>query len=654
MKKSNDDHASAAPLVAFSSLQSACVRPSQPSDPSDPSDPYKRYTRERRIDADADADVDGGGDWSPQVVISHSQAARLVVSSALLLAILLALAFHFGRQSSSRQLLRLNAGGHNFPSGFPNSVRNGLNALTISVNSSRRRILVSDGESISTSAGSLPAVANESQPSAARTDGDASPTDTSAVKDSEEIEFWDANAADEKDAQASNLSAQGSNLIKKLTDGGSEGVDGSGSGDSSEGYYTADGVERLQDPCGGIGGSISYKRGSYNRRCYNRCHRRTKSGYCVKELLTLYDDAYSPLWPARVDLLIRSYVSDNFFLIAFLFASIEQMWPAGIGDVILVLDENDRHVEDIVPTWVKVYYEKNYLDLPGKILQQWSYLWADNYTTAPYIAIIDDDVIFNLKVTPGLLFNLTNGKPYVIGSKQLQNHHWKPSSWYFVHHYFANFMVQLPFVFPRSVLPRFRQHTARRHKKSFDAAVKNYAEHGPSFEKTQIAHTTLGNYMWFFANDSVHWALEWKQDVTPIPRVGVHVPYTQKFRDATLNNSAPEYRLVKAYVDVTGWYAHEAMCHAFPKGELRNCDDVMRWPQTHIWRYVMDWNDWPMIRKHIRGGTVLYDRYKWELQCMYNRVVVARTQEWTDRVQEKRKVFVEELRRSCVVNNSIV
>ncbi|CAI5460619.1 unnamed protein product [Closterium sp. Yama58-4] len=45
----------------------------------------------------------------------------------------------------------------------------------------------------------------------------------------------------------------------------------------------------------------------------------------------------------------------------------------------------------------QVYYEKNYLDLPGKILQQWSYLWADNYTTAPYIAIIDDDVVFNLK-----------------------------------------------------------------------------------------------------------------------------------------------------------------------------------------------------------------------------------------------------------------
>ncbi|CAI6009321.1 unnamed protein product [Closterium sp. NIES-65] len=255
-------------------------------------------------------------------------------------------------------------------------------------------------------------------------------------------------------------------------------------------YYTAEGLQRLQDPCGGIGGVSGNPGTSGNRRCYNRCHRRTRSGYCVKELLSLYDEAYSPpwparvdlvvrsyesdnfflttppsllplpphlphlpqpplgpqpslaradgpggaqprvgqllpppiptpfhpsnshpsilppsvpcgphgpLWPARVDLVVRSYVSDNFFLTAFLFASIEQMWPAGIGDVILVLDESDRHVEDIVPPWVKIYYEKNYLGLTPKLVQQWSYLWADNYTTAPYIAIIDDDVIFNLK-----------------------------------------------------------------------------------------------------------------------------------------------------------------------------------------------------------------------------------------------------------------
>ncbi|CAI5496772.1 unnamed protein product [Closterium sp. Naga37s-1] len=362
-----------------------------------------------------------------------------------------------------------------------------------------------------------------------------------------------------------------------------------------------------------------------------------------------------PLWPARVDLLIRSYVSDTFFLLEMLFDSIEQMWPRGIGDVILVLDEDNQIVEDIVPTWIKVYYEKNYLKLPGKILQQWSYLWADNYTTAPYIAIIDDDVIFNLKVTPGLLFNLTDGKPYVIGSRQKQMNHWVPSTHYFVGkpYYFANFMVQLPFVFPRDVLPKFRDHVTRiRDGKfaSFDAAFLNFAKHGPKFERTQIAHTTLGNFMWAFTQDEVHWALEWTNHV-PIPRVGVHMSYSQPFRTAT-NNSDTAPRVVKIYVALGGYYAHEALCHAFPKGALDRCGDVLKYEQRQIWQYVMDWYDWPAIKHKRRNATFVYDLYKRELACMYGKVVDARTNEWTDHIIARRRELVNEMTRDCATPHS--
>ncbi|CAI5974545.1 unnamed protein product [Closterium sp. NIES-64] len=247
----------------------------------------------------------------------------------------------------------------------------------------------------------------------------------------------------------------------------------------------------------------------------------------------------SPLWPARVDLLVRSHVSDAYFLIEVLFRSIEQMWPRGIGDVILVLDEGEIVVRDLVPPWVKVSQRpgSRYIlrdELPGSAREDSPAVElpvADNYTTAPYIAIIDDDVVFNLKVrlcacrrgggacmcvdgvvqpcssgatcdarspvqpnrgqadcnwiaqraaqqlaavhafplspfpfspsasplssisqvTPGLLFNLTEGKPIVIGSRNAQRNNWLPSTRWLVgqHAYFANFMVQLPFVFPR-------------------------------------------------------------------------------------------------------------------------------------------------------------------------------------------------------------
>ena len=60
------------------------------------------------------------------------------------------------------------------------------------------------------------------------------------------------------------------------------------------------------------------------------------------------------LWPARVDLLVRAHVSPNFFLLGLLFQSIDLMWPKGVGDVILVLDERDQVVHHMLPHWVKV------------------------------------------------------------------------------------------------------------------------------------------------------------------------------------------------------------------------------------------------------------------------------------------------------------
>lgn len=349
------------------------------------------------------------------------------------------------------------------------------------------------------------------------------------------------------------------------------------------------------------------------------CRRTTIRGQCVTQFFDLYDDAYRPLWPGRVDLLIRSYLSDKFFLLEVLLNSIDQMWPKGIGEIILVLDEGDHWAADLVPPWVKIFYEKNYLNLPGKIVQQWSYLWADNYTTAPFISIVDDDVVFNMKVTPALLFNLTEGKPYVIGSQQKQMNHWVPSTRFLVgkQYYFANFMVQLPFTFPRDVLPKFREHVGKLHHKlgSFDQAMKFFSWRGPKFERTQIAHTTLGNYMWSFSRESVHWALEWTKH-QPIPRVGVHVPYTQPFRQKT-NHSDLAPRVTKTYLELAGYYSHEAVCHAFPKGELPGCDEILRFEQRQIWQYVMDWYDWPLIKFKRPNATFIYDHYKAELHCLY-------------------------------------
>ncbi|CAI5985327.1 unnamed protein product [Closterium sp. NIES-65] len=302
--------------------------------------------------------------------------------------------------------------------------------------------------------------------------------------------------------------------------------------------------------------------------------RRSRNGHCVAELFSLYDDAYRYVQPI-MHLAAQSLLLSSF---PFLFFAIS--------------------------------------DLAGYHREE-SYLWADNYTTAPYVALIDDDVIFNMKLTPGLLFNLTDSKPYVIGSARRQLDQWLPSTKFFVgkDKYFANFMVQLPFVMPTSVLTNFKSHVANLHKNkvgSFDSAFKWFSEHGPLW-RTQIAHTTIGNYMWAYAHDQVHWALEWTNH-TPIPRAGVHLPYTQPFLTKHKFNGP---RVIKTYVQGAAYYAHEGVCHALPAGELPGCDDVNPFPQIQIWQSAMDWFDWPGINKMEANATIVYDHYQSELACMY-------------------------------------
>ncbi|CAI7857578.1 unnamed protein product, partial [Closterium sp. NIES-53] len=240
--------------------------------------------------------------------------------------------------------------------------------------------------------------------------------------------------------------------------------------------------------------------------------------------------------------------------------------------------------------------------------------------------------------------------------KSTQGKNWRTSSRYFVGpgHYFANFMVQLPFLFPRAVLPKFRDHVGQLHGRkfggSFDAAFKFWSIRGPIADRSHVAHTTLGNYMWFFANDSAHWAFEWESR-TPIPRVGVHIPHTHKFRNASGPIAGPAQRLVKTYVDLTGTYAHEGLCNAFPEGELAHCEDASR-EQSQIWRYALSGSEWSIFQSGTVNGTVMHDDYKWELKCMYERVVGAKTGEWKGDVEGKRQELVKELTKSCIVPHS--
>ena len=154
------------------------------------------------------------------------------------------------------------------------------------------------------------------------------------------------------------------------------------------------------------------------------------------------------------------------------------------------------------------------------------------------------------------------------------------------------------------------------------------------------------------SSSQVHWALEWTKRM-PIPRVGVHLPYSMPFRKATnFSDLAP--RVVKLYVELAGYYSHEAICNAFPKGELDGCEDVLRYPQRQIWQYVMDWYDWPLIQRKAKNATFVYDHYKDKLWCMYWKAVQAQTssEQWRLNPAAHRKQLVHAMRRDCIVPHS--
>jgi len=84
-----------------------------------------------------------------------------------------------------------------------------------------------------------------------------------------------------------------------------------------------------------------------------------------------------------------------------LWRNIDLFWPRGIGQVVLVLDEGTQHWGR--NSWCPLGFSQVREELfesaredPAAVELR---VGVVNHTTAPYVAIMDDDVILNLKVS---------------------------------------------------------------------------------------------------------------------------------------------------------------------------------------------------------------------------------------------------------------
>eukprot|EP00850_Spirogloea_muscicola_P026417 SM007234S21148 [mRNA] locus=s7234:126:762:+ [translate_table: standard] len=163
----------------------------------------------------------------------------------------------------------------------------------------------------------------------------------------------------------------------------------------------------------------------------------------------MYDEVLSSGWPnGGVDLLICSGsggAGDP--LLHLTLRSVELLWPAGRGDVVLVLDPAmgsaaaAAHL-DALPAVTKVVYG-GASDRAG--------FWADNFTTASYVAVMPPGAVLATKVSPALLFDAAH-KPYIIGHPTREAERWRPpvEALLGAGQFRANFGVTLPLVLPRA------------------------------------------------------------------------------------------------------------------------------------------------------------------------------------------------------------
>lgn len=217
--------------------------------------------------------------------------------------------------------------------------------------------------------------------------------------------------------------------------------------------------------------------------------------------------------PVDIVLKTRSYDVD---IASPLFASIDLFWP-DYASFVLVLD-NDAEAFMMPFARPRTRWVKEVVQHPqanGYFGQMWSNMFADVYTTAPVVAIIDSDCALQLHVDRA---SLTFKNELIVrflrcpeSSNMLKDVHWlNYELWHAcmyregVEHllkmpYVGNFMVSVPFLVPRSTFAALRSHVERIHGVPFNDVMGTISQTFPSKFSQQ---TALGVFLYHALRNS--------------------------------------------------------------------------------------------------------------------------------------------------------
>eukprot|EP01012_Entosiphon_sulcatum_P023685 TRINITY_DN28791_c0_g1_i1.p1 TRINITY_DN28791_c0_g1~~TRINITY_DN28791_c0_g1_i1.p1 ORF type:complete len:541 (+),score=82.88 TRINITY_DN28791_c0_g1_i1:90-1625(+) len=237
--------------------------------------------------------------------------------------------------------------------------------------------------------------------------------------------------------------------------------------------------------------------------------------------------------PPIVDLWVRAYTKHIDRLYNYLLPSVVLFWPRAYGSgLTVVLDAEDpqsaRLGERLArhPPYPRVRIEP----LPrsvrwppyttvGYSRQQYSTFWADRYSQAEFVGIVDADAAFNTLVAPEDLFE--GGKPRLIGYLGEKGPFWDKTVVAATeravgHPHVACFMANFPVVIRRSHFQLIRDHISRvLGVATFDAAFNVFAQQ--SFSQFNI----MLHALWYIARDQYTWHFQigppWSKIQLPLP-----------------------------------------------------------------------------------------------------------------------------------------
>lgn len=139
--------------------------------------------------------------------------------------------------------------------------------------------------------------------------------------------------------------------------------------------------------------------------------------------------------PPMIDFYVRAGCRGATEL-GYLFRTVALFWPAYLGDLIIVLDWNDKENVDLLVNRqvlkdfsVHVVFEHQPC-LPGRLFNQYSYLNLYRQSTAEFVVTIDSDCALHRPVTPDVLFN-SQGQLLLPTNTLFQPSQWHKPQMYF-------------------------------------------------------------------------------------------------------------------------------------------------------------------------------------------------------------------------------